>query len=545
MRNANLLSRCLGAAVIMLAAIPAGASPRMATTADGKNLGEVVIHSNCSEAVQDDLVRGLALLHHMTFTAAEASFAAAAEADPECALAYWGQAMTYVHPLWPDTVPPKKLEAGNELLERARAASNRSARDDAYIAAIQAYYDGADRSERDRLASMLEGWKAAHEADVSDPESRLFYALALLATADGSDKSYTNQKAGGGIAEEVLADYPKHPGAHHYVIHAYDFPPLAEKALPTARSYDDVAPENSHALHMTSHIFTRRGLWPESIEFNVRAAAAAADRLPNGAISMHHFHALDYLAYAHLQRGDNEAAEAVLARASALEPPFQDHAGTTYSVAAIPARLALERGDWEAAAQVVPRTPESLNWDKYPHIEAISHFSIGMGAARTGDAKRAAAAVAALTELQGRAAELDSAYDWAIQVEIQKLSVEAWTAFAAGDVEGGLALMKMAAEKEASTEKNPVTPGEALPASELYGDMLRAAGHAADALEAYETALARSPNRLNSLYGAGKAAEMSGDDEGAAGYYGQLDAIAADNASREEVAYAREWLSRD
>ncbi len=542
MRSQRTAAAIVGLSVLAVSAPIVAAETRMAVTADGKSLGEVVVESPCAEAVQDQLVRGLALLHHMTYVRAKASFAAAAEVDPKCAFAYWGQAMTYVHPLWPDTVSDEHLAAGRGLLDRARQAAHRNDRDNAYIGAIQAYYDAGEGSERDRLAALLAGWKAAHVADPDDPEARLFYALSLLATADPSDKTYENQRAGGSLAEAVMVEYPKHPGAHHYLIHAYDFPPLAEKALPTARSYDDVAPENSHALHMTSHIFTRRGLWPESIEFNQRAAAAAAERLPNGMISMHHFHALDYLAYAHLQRGDNAAAEKVLDHSMKLEPPFQDHAATTYSLAAIPVRLALERRDWDAAAAVNPRTPAELNWDKYPHVEAISYFSLGMGAARTGDQVGARSAVEMLGRLQERAAAMDSSYDWGIQVKIQKLAVQAWAEFKSDNTEGGLELMRTAAEKEASTEKNPVTPGEVLPASELLGEMLLASGDAESALAAYEAALARSPNRLNSLYGAGRAAEMSGDDEAAARYYGQLVAIAADNASREEVDYAREWL---
>lgn len=495
---------------------------------EGKALGTVVFPSSCDPAAQEHLEQGLALLHHMTYVKAEPAFRAAAEADPECALAHWGIAMTYVHPLWPDVVPPEKLAAGREVLAQAANAAHTSDREKGYIEALQAYYgpEGEESSERERLLAFQAAWHEVHEANPDDPEAALFYALSLLGTASPSDKSYDNQREAGAITTAVLEAVPKHPGAHHYTIHAYDFPPLAEDAITIARSYDDVAPENSHALHMTSHIFTRRGLWPESIEFNIRASNAANARTPSGMISMHKLHALDYLAYAYLQMADDVEAEEVLDAMEALEPPFQNHAGTAYSFAAVPARIALERHAWDEAAAVSAAWPSDVPWDQYPHLLAIPFFAQAMGAARTGDFEAAEAAIAKLTELEQGARNLPGAYDWGIQVEIQKLAAQAWLAYEMGDRESALALMQEAAEKEGSTEKNPVTPGEVLPARELYGDMLLATEDYAGALREYEAALERSPNRFNSLFGAGQAAELSGDEAGAAEYYRQLIEIA-------------------
>lgn len=495
--------------------------------ANGRSLGTVAIDSPCDPAVQDDLGRGLALLHNMTYSQAAAAFQAAADADPECALAHWGVAMTFVHPLWPDVVPAERLAAGLELLEEARTAEHRSASDDLYIDALAAYYgDGEGHPEPERLEAFQAAWADAHQQLSEDPEAALFYALATIATASPSDKSYDKQRQGGALAEEVLASVPNHPGAHHYVIHAYDVPPLAEQALPVARNYGKVSPENSHALHMTSHIFTRRGLWPESIEYNQRAEKAARERIASGAISMHRLHAYDYLAYAYLQRAEDEAAKQVLVEMEALEPPFQSHAGTAYSFAAVPARLALERHDWEAAVAVPTRWPEELDWDKFPHLDAIGVFANGLGAARSGDVAGAEAAIERLAELEEAAAGLPGAYDWGIQVAIQRAGVEAWLVYETADTEAALELMARAAEMEMSTEKNPVTPGEVLPARELYGDMLLAEGRFEEALAEYEGALARSPNRLNSLYGAAQASEGAGDAQTAAGYYQQLLEIA-------------------
>ena len=509
----------------------------------GVSLGTVHFPTSCTEAAHAEFETGLALLHHMNYTKAKPVFEAAIEADPECAMAYWGVAMTAVHPLWPDTISPENLVAGRELLAKAAAAAHTSDREAAYVAALASYYEGDDRRERERLESLLAGWTSVHADHPDDTEAALFHALGLLANAAAEDKTYAKQVEAGEILAGVLEQVGKHPGAHHYTIHAYDFPPLAEKALDVARRYDDLAPENTHALHMTSHIFTRLGLWPESIEFNERAAAAAADRTGDGHVSLHHLHALDYLAYAHLQMANNAAAEEVLGRIEALEPPYQNHSATAYAFAAVPARLALEQHDWEAAAVIESRWPAEVQWEQYPYLDAITFFARAMGAARTGDPATAQEAIDELAKLEEAAAALDVAYDWGIQVGIQRVAAESWLAYESGDVEKALELAQMAAEMEASTEKNPVTPGEVLPAQELYGDMLLAAGRHEDAIAAYEKALARSPNRLNSLYGAGQAAQAAGDNERAAAFYRQLIEISAEAASRPELAQAQEFLA--
>ena len=510
-----------------------------ALSADGKPLGTVRLPTSCDAGVQADLERGLALLHHMTYDQAETVFRWAAETDPDCAIAYWGTAMTFVHPVWPDTVPDEKLIAGQELLDQAAAAQHSSERERAYIAALQAYY-GDSGSEQQRLNRYADGWATVHRDYPDDPEAKLFYALALLATASMSDKSYEKQQAAGALAEEVRAEIPGHPGAHHYIIHSYDSPPLAQRALAAARSYGDLAPENSHALHMTSHIFTRRGLWADSIDFNQRAADASGDRTSAGMVSLHHLHALDYLVYAHLQTADDEAALEVLKQIEAMEPPYEKHSVTAYAFAALPARYALERQDWDAAATVAVGWPDGVPWQKYPHLVAIQEFARALGAARSGDLQAAESAINELATLQQQAAALNSAYDWGIQVAIQKTGAEAWLRYGHGDVDQALDLMRQAAEMESSTEKSPVTPGEVLPARELYGDMLLATGRYTEAQEQYEAALDRSPNRFNSLFGAGRAAELSGDQDTAASYYQQLLEICADaRGDRPHLDHAR------
>lgn len=510
----------------------------------GDELGSVRLPASCADEATPALERGLALLHHMTYEGARDAFAAAVDADPDCALGYWGQAMTFIHPLWSDPPSEADFEQGRELLERARSRGLDDEREEAYVDALQAYYEaGRSADETPNLAAFAEGWADVHERFPDDPEATAFRALSHLATADPADKTYTAQREAGALAESVLEEVPKHPGGHHYTIHSYDYPTLAENALDAARSYGTIAPAVPHALHMPSHIFTRLGLWEESIEWNERSAEAARQHSVNGRTSMHLLHALDYLAYAHLQTGADGQAREVADTLAALEGPLQAHIGSAYTLAAVPVRLALERGRWAEAAALEPRQPEDFPWDRFPAIEAITHFARALGAARSGEPEAARQAADRLEELRDRAAET-SDY-WAQQVEVQRLAAEAWASFTEGDRQRGLEGMREAAELEASTEKHPVTPGEVLPARELLGEMLLELDRPEEALEAYEASLERSPGRLNGLYGAGRAAELLGRDEVATAHYRELvDQAAGTGGDLEQLAHAREFLDR-
>jgi tetratricopeptide (TPR) repeat protein len=511
---------------------------------EGASLGSVAFPVSCSDEAAESMRRGLALLHNMTFVEAEGAFRSASEQDPDCALAYWGMAMTYLHPLWPDVPSTESFERGWDLLQEARSRGLGTEREEGYVTALEAYYrDGPNRDEPSRLASYAEAWAAVHAEHPDDPEAALFRALSLLATAPGSDQSFATQREAGAMAEAVLAAIPDHPGAHHYVIHAYDVPPLAEEALPAARSYGKVAPENAHALHMTSHIFTRVGSWEESIDYNVRSADAAARHPINGATSHHHLHAVDYLAYAYLQRGQNDRAEEILRHLEALDGPVFDHAASAYAFAAVPSRIALETHDWSRAAAVETDWPSQVAWERYPHLAAIPEFARALGSARTGDLSAAEAAIARLSQLEAEARALPQSYDWGTQVKIQELGARAWLAYAQGRADQALALMTEAADLEAGSTKNPVTPGEVLPAMELLGDLLLDLGQYAEAQQAYERALTRSPNRFNSLYGAGRAAQLQGDDQAAGEYYRHLHSVVAEDATgRSELEATREFL---
>jgi tetratricopeptide (TPR) repeat protein len=508
----------------------------------GAPLGTVRLTHSCNDAAAIQLGRGLALLHSMTYEDARSAFASATEVDPDCAMGYWGQAMTFVHPLWSDPPGEAGFERGQALLGEARSHAE-SEGELAYIEALAGYYEaGRGDSERPNLMGFESGWRAFHEKYPDDPEGTCFYALARLGTAEPSDKTFAVQRAAGALAEGVLADIPDHPGAHHYIIHAYDNPALAERAVDVARSYGKVAPEIPHALHMPTHTFTRLGLWQESIEWIRRSADAALKRSMGGETSLHYFHALDYLAYAYLQGAEDRRAVEVLRELEGVAPPYQTHLASAYTFAAVPARVALERHMWDAAADLEPRVPSDYPWQTVPAMEAITHFARALGAARSGRLEQAREDLETLAAIKEQVA--GRAPYWGTQVEIQRLSALGWLQLAEGSRDEALATMREAAELEAGTEKHPVTPGEILPARELLADMLLELDRASEALAEYEKALERSPNRFNSLYGAGRAAELSGDAAAASRYYEALVKVTANaDTERERLRRARSYVA--
>jgi tetratricopeptide (TPR) repeat protein len=510
----------------------------------GDQLGTVQFPMSCSDEAKPLVERGVALLHHMTYDGAKAAFAVATQTDPDCAMGYWGQAMTYIHPLWSDAPSKEDFKRSQALVGEARARGQKTDRENAYIAAVEAYYEkGWNKNETANLQSFEAGWENVYRRFPQDIEAACFYALAHMATASPADKTYTKQKQAGTIAEKVLTQVSDHPGAHHYVIHAYDYPPLASKALNAAHSYGKIAPDIPHALHMPTHIFTRVGLWQESIIMNKRSAAAALKHPAGSEVSLHYPHALDYLVYAYLQQADDHKARQVMEDFFNKDGSFQTHIAASYSFTAIPARFALERQQWSEAAVLEPRLPKNYPIESFPAMEAITYFAKALGAARSNNLKVAKQALEKLTALHNKAEKI-SAY-WAKQIEIQRLSVTAWIEFQEGRKIEALKIMQKAAELESSTEKHPVTPGEILPARELFADMLLDMGRYREAKTEYETTLKRSPNRFNSLYGAGLAAELGGNKSGAVLYYKKIVEITKTvKTDREQLKQAKLYLSQ-
>ncbi len=492
----------------------------------------------------DTLIRfGIALVHHMTYEDAAYTFDKVIKEDPDCFWGHWGKAMTYIHPLWPDVPTPEEMESGYVLSQRALRLAKKD-KEKLYGATIAAFYEKGPKTKAERLVDFEKAWASAHEQLPDDPEAELFHGLFLLSTVSPADKSFTVQKEVGAMAERILQKYPDHPGAFHYGIHAYDVPPLAPKALELARNYGKIAPEIPHALHMPSHIFTRLGLWQESINWNTRSVKAALKLPIEGKISPHAFHAMDYMVYAYLQFGEDAKAEEVMKGMDTLTGPLYVNAATSYALAAIPSRIPLEKHHWAEAAKIEKPDTVQFPWKKFPQYEALIYFARGIGGARSGNLDIATEAVVRLETLQTLLGESPQTKYWHDQIEIQKRAVKSWLIYAKGDKENGLMMMNYAADLEEATQKNPVSPGELLPARELLGDMLMEMNQPAEALAAYEKSLESRPNRFNTLYGAGKAAEKSGDTAKAKEYYSKLVALKGEEPSkRDEFAYAEKVVT--
>jgi tetratricopeptide (TPR) repeat protein len=505
--------------------------------------GTVVFTDGCSPEI-DSLIRfGLALVHHMTYEDAAYHFDRVIQKDPDCFWGHWGKAMTYIHPLWPDVPSEKEMETGYTLSQRALALAKND-KEKSYAEVIAAFYAKSEKNKAERLKDMQQGWANAHQAFPDDPEAELFNGLFRLSITPPTDKTYAVQTEVGAMAERILEKYPDHPGGFHYGIHAYDVPPLANKAIELARNYGKLAPEVPHALHMPSHIFTRLGYWNESIDWNSRSAVAAA-RLPYGKeVSPHMFHALDYKVYALLQFGEDAKAEEIKHLFDTISAPINVNPAAAYALAATPSRIQLEQHDWAGAAQLADPDTAKFPWKKFPQYEALFYFAKGIGSARNGDAAGAQTALDKLNALQAGLGDSPQTKYWSDQIEAQKGCVAAWQAMANGNTAEAIKLMNAAADLEDGTQKNPVSPGSLLPARELLGDMLMETNQYADALAAYEKSLTNNPNRYNTYFGAGMAAEKMKDMNKARMYYQKLVDLKGETAStRESLAHAKAMLA--
>jgi tetratricopeptide (TPR) repeat protein len=510
-----------------------------------ERLGSVHFPTSCTPAAQQEFERAAALLHSFWYEEAVRAFTAVTAIDPNCAIGYWGIAMSHWHPLW---APPTAAEfrSGWAAIEKAKGLSA-TPREAAYIAAVEAYYkDWETVDHRTRALAYEKAMEQVYQRYPDDREAAIFYALALDATALPTDKTYGKQTKAAAILEKVFAEQPNHPGVAHYLIHSYDYAPLAAKALPAARSYAKIAPSVPHALHMPSHIFTRLGLWEESVESNRASANAGheyAAKLPGEGVWDQTLHSLDYLVYAHLQRAQDREAKKVVDEVRAMRKAQPETFVAAYAFAAIPARHVVERRRWAEAASLTV-SPSSFPWDRYPWALAINAFARGLGAARSGDVAAARQEVATLASLRETLIAAKQAY-WADQVEVQRRATAAWLARAERKDEEALTLMRSAADLEDSTEKHPVTPAPIVPARELLADLLLELNQPAAALKEFEASQSREPNRFNGFFGAGRAAELSGDVTKARSYYTKVVTLApSGDAQRAELQTARAFLGK-
>ena len=510
--------------------------------------------------VQSDFARGVALLHSFFYEEARRVFTSVAERDPKCAMAQWGIAMTWWHPIWtPPT--PDEMRAGKAAIEKAMSMKAGTDRERGFITALNTYYNTADSSSaapvgqschgpvgpRDRVIAYEKAMRQLRDKYPDDFEVQTFYAFAVLATgyATPNDTSLSKQLEAAGILEKLWKQDANHPGVVHYLIHSYDYPQFAQRGLTAAQTYNSIAPWVPHALHMPSHIFTRLGMWDESIAANQASAEASrayAAMRHRDAAEAEELHALDYMAYSYLQEAQDAEAKKIVdiaAKVKKTNPELEFSAA--YALAAIPTRYAFERNDWAAAANLsIPNLP---HWSSFPFMEALIEYGHALGRAHTGDVEGARKAIARMQQLRDATKEPKFDY-FKSHLDLQMQAASAWVAAAEGKKNDAIDMLRRAADSEDILGKHPVSPGAFVPIREQLGSLLVETGQPKEAQREFEAALKIYPGRFRGLYGAAQAAELAGDNQGASRYYTKLAAQTSKaGGSRHELNHVREFLS--
>ena len=510
------------------------------------NFGEVSFSLSCSYDLRETFNLGLTLIHSFEYAEAEKVFVSILDQDSECLMAYWGTAMSILnHPL-SFRQNSESLKRGEKLLKVAKTLTPNNEREKDYIDAVSIYFkDWQSIDTKTRKLNYEAKMEELYIKYPKDVETAVFYSLAVLATADLNDKTYSKQKKSGKILEKLFETYPNHPGIAHYIIHNYDSPELAHMALNTARKYALIAPSSAHAQHMPSHIFTRLGLWNESIKSNIDSANSAvcyAESVNPDANWVSEIHALDYLVYAYLQLGDNTKAQSEMNKMQQIKEIFPaDHFASAYALIAVPSRIAIENKNWELATQLeLPKA--KLDWEKAHWPKAMLHFSRALGFSNTGNSFEAEKELKSLIILRDKLIEAKNTYEIG-QVTIQIEAVRGWIEYSKGNSEKAIEYMKLASNLESKTSKAAVTPGEIIPADELLADLYLALNKPEKALETYELNLEGHPFRFNGIYGAAKAAEKLNDIKLAVYYFDQLVKLSSGiNSSRPEISEAKEFI---
>lgn len=516
-----------------------------------QQLGKVSFPVSCVTPAQQQFDHAMTLFHSFWYPQSIQAFTALAAKQPDCTMAYWGIALSILrNPLGGYPMTPKDWKEGWAAIEKAKSIGGKTERERDYIAAMDALYKEWDsRALRTRQLAYETAMGQLHQRYPDDSEAAVLYALALNMTALPTDKTYANQLKAAGILEKVFAEQTNHPGAAHYLIHSYDYPPIAEKGLNAARRFADIAPAAPHALHMPSHIFTRLGYWQDSIRTNsaaARVAHAAAAKKEPGMAGAEGLHAMDYMMYAYLQGAQDTEAKRLLDEVRAFRT--SDNPGRivpSYAFAAIPARYAIERRQWAEASKLTLHPGElDFPWASWPQAEAVLVYARALGKARSGDPAGARQEIERLIALCEALVAAKQDY-WAGQTEIQIRAALAWVAYAEGKGEQAVVLLREAADMEDATEKHIVTPGHLLPAREMLGDLLLELGQPVQALREFEATGKREPNRFRGLYGAGRAAELSGNPTKAHAYYTKLVSITdKSDGTRPELRQAKAYLTR-
>jgi tetratricopeptide (TPR) repeat protein len=529
---------------------------------DLRAAGTVDFPVSCAPVVRAEFIRGVALLHSFFYEEARRIFTSVAEQDPNCAMAQWGIAMTWWHPIWtPPT--PDEMSAGKAAIEKAIGMTAGTERERGFIQALNVYYNTSESPNtgavgqschgpvgaRDRVVAYEKAMRQLSEKYPDDFEAQTFYAFAILAAgyATPTDTTLAKQLQAAALLEKLWKKNPNHPGVTHYLIHSYDYPALAERGLAAARSYGSIAPWVPHALHMPSHIFTRLGMWEESIAANRSSADASrayAAMRHRDATEAEELHALDYMAYSYLQEAQDAKAKEIVDFAATVRKtnPELEFSGA-YALAAIPSRYALERNAWsDAAALPVPALP---HWSSFPFMEALIEYGHALGRAHTGDLEGARKAMDRMRQL--RDATTDPKFDYFKRhLDLQMQAASAWVAYAENKKDDAVSLLRRAADAEDILGKHPVSPGALVPAREQLGDLLLKLNRPKEAQREFEAALKIYPGRFRGLYGAAQATKQIGEKEKADHYYAKLiDQTAQADGSRTELAQLREYRAAD
>jgi hypothetical protein len=519
-----------------VATVPAGAHEAGGASA---KLGKVHFPVSCNAAAQKEFEVAMAYYHSFAWEQYRAPLDRTLQADPGCGMAHWLRALGVLdNPFtWPVPLSPKAMVEGQASLDAARQTGLKTQRERDYVEALAVFYKDHDKlNHRSRVKALEDAMAQVAARYPDDTEAAILYGLILSVNFDPADRTFSNQLKAAKVLEPIFAQQPEHPGAAHYLIHSYDYPPIANHGLEAARRYSKIAPDAPHAQHMPSHIFTRVGAWRESAESNRVSAKVDADRTWNSP------HGYDYMVYAYLQLAQDRAARAVIDHAFAV-PKKVDHFVTAYAYAAMPARYALERGDWKTAAKLPLDPPaDVMSWKKYPQAEAMNAFGRGIGAAMSRDPVAAQAEVKRLQALRDAAAAMKIGY-WVEQIDIQAEVVGGLATCAAGQHAAGIEILRKAAAREDATQKHAVTPGLLLPAREVLAYAILDWGKPADALREFEAVLAKEPNRYRAFAGAARAAGKAGDSAKAAYYSARmLELTTAADTARPELAQAKRVL---
>jgi hypothetical protein len=496
-----------------------------------EKLGKLSFPTSCDPKVQAEFERGVAMIHSYWFLIARRTFEGVLREDPNCAMAYWGIALDLLNNSLAVVPPRADAEAAWAALEKARAVGAKTQRERDWIEALSAYFRDHDKLPVNvRLAAYNNAMEQLAQRYTDDYEAQAFYALSLQASASPSDTTYANQLKSVAILEKLYDQNPQHPGVTHFIIHAYDYHPLAEKGIPAARRYATIAPAVPHARHMPSHIYSMVGLWEESIASNASALAIQPD----------YYHAADFSVYAHLQLAQDAKAKALMEKSIATADRGDRPVTFVNFTAknAMSARYVLERSDWAGAA-ALPFTSS-----QYPQPDSLIRFTRGLGMARTGDLAGAKAEIEAIKALRAALEKSNQSY-WADRSEEQMLAISAWIALKEGAPDQALRFMRAAADGEDGSVKHVAMENRLYPLRELFAELLLETGQPAAALSEFEAALKQTPNRYRAFLGIARAANAAGDRQKASEYYGKLVDLAKNaDTERQEIREAKNFLAQ-